>query len=270
MNNLKRNVLIAVGIILLISIIVILCIVITPNEEKIIIEEPVDGVQEEETSKAPSKLSKEEKTVSEKKQRELFNFIPKVYTESIAPFDSIFMLNAVMDKITYTEENVDYSINNVDKYVTKIFGETASINKEEISEPNIEKSLYYYSKEANSYAVIPVGIDGIYKHQILKSATETDDAYYVYAYTLIGGYFYDENSIVQDEFGDVDYENSKVQVIVGDKDGNDLIHVFDNFSKIYENDIWLKYYSNLMPVFRYTLTKTGNTYYLTEVEQINY
>lgn len=269
MNSLKRNVLITAGIILVVIIIVILCIVITPNEQEQKTGENLVE-QEEQTVQAPSKLSNEEKVLSEKKQKELFEFIPKVYTEAIAPFDSNFMLNAVMDKITNTEENLDYSIDNVDKYVSKIFGKEITINKNEVSEPNIEKSLYYYSKEANTYAVIPVGIDGIYKHQILKNATETDDAYYVYTYTLIGGYFYDENSIVQDEFGDLDYENSKMQVIVGDKDGNDLIHVFDNFSKIYDNNIWLKHYSNLMPVFRYTLTKTENAYYLTEVEQINY
>ena len=41
------------------------------------------------------------------------------------------------------------------------------------------------------------------------------------------------------------YENAKVQVIVGDKDGNDLIHVFDNYTFMYDEEMWLKTYSNI-------------------------
>ena len=66
------------------------------------------------------------------------------------------------------------------------------------------------------------------------------------------------------------YENAKVQAIIGDKDGNDLVHVFDNYAALYDENIWLDKYSNLMPIFRYTLTKTEDGYCLTEVEQINY
>ena len=219
---------------------------------------------------APSKIEENEKEVSKNKLQELFNFIPKVYTEGIAPFDSVFMLDAIMSKIIATNENIDFSVNNVDNLVKKIFGENASIDKDEVDEPDIAKSLFYYSKEAKSYAVIPVGYEGIFEYQIFKNATETDDAYYVYAYALIGGYSYDEDSITQDEFGDVSYENAKVQVIVGDKDGNDLIHVFDNYTFMYDEEMWLKTYSNIMPIFRYTLKKEKGGYYLTEVEQINY
>lgn len=219
---------------------------------------------------APSKIDDDEKEVSEKKKQELFNFIPKVYTEGIAPFDSAFMLDAVMNKILQTNEEQDFSVNNVDRMVKKVFGKQAVINKEEVDEPDVAKSLFYYSKEAESYAVIPVGYEGIFEYQIFKNATETEDAYYVYAYTLIGGYSYDEDSITQDEFGDVSYETAKVQVIVGDKDGNDLIHVFDNYTFMYDEQIWFSKYSNIMPIFRYTLSKDGKEYYLTEVEQINY
>ena len=219
---------------------------------------------------APSKLDDDEKEVSKKKKEELFNFIPKVYTEGIAPFDSSFMLDAVMNKIINTNEGMDFSVDNVDNMVKKIFGDSAVINKAEVSEPNVAKSLFYYSKEAGTYTVIPVGYEGIFEYQIFKNATETEDAYYVYTYTLIGGYSYDEDSITQDEFGDVSYETARVQVIVGDKDGNDLIHVFDNYTFMYDEQTWLNTYSNIMPIFRYTLTKTGSSYCLTEVEQINY
>lgn len=219
---------------------------------------------------APSKIDEDEKVVSENKAKEVFNFIPKVYTEEMTPFTSVFMLDAVMEKIIEENETQDFSVNNVDMYVKKIFGNSASINKDEVSIPDIARSLFYYSKEANSYAVIPVGYEGIYEYQILKNVTETDEAYYVYTYTLVGGYSYDEDSITQDEFGDLSYENAKIQVIVGDKDGNDLIHIFDGYTAIYDDKIWLEKYANIMPIFRYTLKKDGKNYYLTEVEQINY
>lgn len=219
---------------------------------------------------APSKVDEDEKDVSERKKQELFNFIPKVYTEGVAPFDSLFMLDAAMNKIIQTNEDVDFSVANVDKMVKKMFGEKAVINKEEVSEPMVQKSLFYYSKDAQSYAVIPAGYEGIFEHQILKNATETKDAYYVYTYALIGGYSYDEDSITQDEFGDVDYDTAKVQVIVGDKDGKDLLHIFENYMYMYEDDTWVQLYENIMPVFRYTLSKKDGDYYLTEVEQINY
>jgi len=265
-----------------IGIIAILCIVIVGIIIGVIIwttdEEPSNDVVDNQNpvveditgNKAPSKLDEKEKDVSKKKASELFNFIPKVYTEAAAPFNSLFMLNATMSKIVVNNETIDFSVNNVDNYVKKIFGKDAKINKEEVSEPNVEKSLYYYSKEAGMYAVIPVGYEGIFEHQILKNVTETDEAYYVYTYMLIGGYSYDENSITQDEFGDISYENARVQMIVGDKDGNDLVHIFDNYTQMYNDSIWLEKYSNIMPVFRYTLTKNGSEYYLTEVEQINY
>lgn len=233
---------------------------INPNEDK----------QTETITGAPSKIEEDEKEVSKKKQQELFNFIPKVYIEGISPFDSTFMLDAVMNKIIDSNEDMDFGVSYVDNMVKKIFGEKASIDKNQVSEPNVEKSFFYYSKEADSYAVIPVGYEGRFEYQIFKNATETDDAYYVYTYTLIGGYSYDEDSITQDEFGDVDYDNAKVEVIVGDKDGKDIVHIFDNYTYMYEEDTWLQLYSDKMPVFRYTLKKSQDSYYLTEVEQLNY
>ncbi len=264
-----------IGIILLCTLIITLVIglIVFVSQDEQPVNNNVDINSDEEqgsTNNAPSKIEANEKEVSKKKKQELFNFIPKVYTEGIAPFDSVFMLDSVMSKIVVTNEEMDFSVTNVDKMVKKIFGEDAVINTEEVSEPNVAQSLFYYSKEAQSYAVIPVGYEGIFEHQIFKNATETDEAYYVYTYTLIGGYSYDEDSITQDEFGDVSYETAKVQVIVGDKDGNDLIHIFDNYTHMNDDDTWIKLYGNIMPVFRYTLTKKDGGYYLTEVEQINY
>ena len=267
----KKSVVIIIASVIIVALVIGLIIFITSGEEPVTNVGPATNEQvEKPVIGAPSKIDENEKEVSKKKQEELFNFIPKVYTEGIAPFDSLFILDAVMGKIIDENEDHDFSVKNVDNYVTKIFGKDAEINKEEVSEPDVAKSLFYYSKEAKSYAVIPVGYEGIFEYQIFKNATETDDAYYVYTYTLIGGYSYDEDSITQDEFGDVSYENAKVQMIVGDKDGNDLVHIFDNYTHMYDESIWLGEYLNIMPIFRYTLTKSDDGYYLTEVEQINY
>ncbi len=265
----KKRIIIIGAIVLLITVVCL--IVFISSGEKQTPNNNINNEQAEQgTNQAPSKVDKNEKEVSSKKKQELFNFIPKVYTEEITPFTSVFMLDAVMKKIIDTNEDLDFSVKNVDNYVKKIFGDNAKINKEEVAEPDVAKSLFYYSKEAASYAVIPVGYEGKFEYQILKNVTETDEAYYVYTYTLIGGYAYDENSITQDEFGDIDYENTKVQVIIGDKDGNDLVHIFDNYTLMYDESIWIEKYSNIMPIFRYTLTKGEKGYYLTEVEQINY
>lgn len=267
----KKTIIIIISSVVLIALVIGLIAIVSSDEEGVNDNIPVSNEQPiQQENKAPSKVDENEEDVSNRKAQELFNFIPKVYTEGITPFDSAFMLDSVMKKIIDTNENQDFSVVNVDNMVKKIFGEAAVIDKDEVSNPDVAKSLFYYSKEAKSYAVIPVGYSGKFEYQIFKNATETDTAYYVYTYTLIGGYSYDESSIIQDEFGDVSYENAKVQVIVGDKDGNDLVHIFDNYNSLYDESIWMSKYSNIMPIFRYTLTKIKGGYYLTEVEQINY
>ena len=267
----KRKLFIAIGIVILFVVIGVIIFAIknksgedknkpsTSNQEVVV---PID-----------TKVEVEEKALSKSKATEFFKYIPKIYTEAIAPFTDSFMLGAVMDKImneTDNESEPDYSIENVDNIVKEIFGKDAKIDKAKVEEPDVENSIFYYSKEAGSYAVIPIGYEGVLKHQILKEVTETNKAYYIYAYCLIGGYSYDESNSLQNEFGEVNFDNLKVQVVVGDKNGNDLIHTFDNFQEIYNEDIWISKYANKMPVFRYTLTKSDEGYYLTEVEQINY
>ena len=37
-----------------------------------------------------------------------------------------------------------------------------------------------------------------------------------------------------------------------------------------KEEIWINYHRDEMPVLRYTLKKDGKSYYLVEVEQINY
>lgn len=233
--------------------------------------------------KAPSKLETDEKDVTKAVADELYSFIPKMYYEEIAPFTSVFMMDAAINQIM--EEDKDLSEENVNERVKEIFGNDAKIDKKEVSSPDISKSIYYYSEESKSYAVVPLGYGGIFEMQILKNVTETDEYYYVYTYALGGIYYFDDEAVVEtfdeetefydEEFTDEEFnqpidENGKVRVIIGDKDGYDLVHVFDNIKDIYNEKIWIANYENKMPVFRYTLKKSEKTYYLTEVEQINY
>lgn len=263
----KKNLIIVI-LVLIIIVGLLLFVINNGNDEDTKIEN--SNKSEIEIKIEESIMDEDEKEVSKKKKQELYEFIPKVYTEAVAPFDSYFILDAVMDKITSEEETPDYSVEKVDNYVKEIFGEESSINKEDVSEPDIKKSIYYYSKEAESYAVIPIGYQGIYEKQIFKTATETEDYYYVYTYVLQGGFAYDETTATENEFGTLDYTNSKVQVIVGDKEGNDLEHIFDTDKTMYDDEIWLNNYLDKMPIFKYTLKKDNGTYYLTDVEQVNY
>ena len=41
-------------------------------------------------------------------------------------------------------------------------------------------------------------------------------------------------------------------------------------SEMEKEEIWISEYANDMPLLRYTLKKDGKSYYLVEVEQINY
>ena len=222
------------------------------------------------TGKAPSKIDDDEKDVSKAIANELYGFIPKIYYEEIAPFSSFFIMDATLHKMMDEEQDFDYSQANVNKYVKKIFGKDAKINTKEVSEPDINKSIFFYDEESKSYSVIPIGYGGIFSKQIFMNATETKEYYYVYAYMLSGVYNYDEDNVVTDEFGDIDFEKTKMQVVIGDKNGNDLVHVFDNYEEMEKEEIWISDHRDEMPVLRYTLKKDGKSYYLVEVEQINY
>lgn len=262
-----------ITIIAIVILIVVVClgvIIFTGGEEP-----PVNNVTNnnsstgELTGKAPSKIEDDEKDVTKAMREELYNFIPKIYYEEIAPFSSFFIMDATLQKMM-DEEDFDYSEANVNKYVKKIFGKDAKINTKEVTEPDVSKSIFYYDEESKSYSVIPLGYVGIFSKQILMNATETKDYYYVYTYMLSGVYNYDEDSVVTDEYGDIDFENTKVQVIIGDKNGHDLVHVFDNYEDMEKEEIWINDHRDEMPVLRYTLKKDGKSYYLIEVEQINY
>lgn len=273
-----------IGVIILVIVIVVSLSIIIFTGEKENNNNSSDGSSfVDNKGNAPSKIETTEKDVSKSMAEELYAFIPQMYYEEIAPFTSIFMMDAVINQIM--KEDKDLSAKNVDKHVQEMFGKEAKINKEEVSTPDINKSIYYYLEDTDSYAIIPAGYGGIFKMQILKNATETDDAYYVYTYALNGIYYDEEEAVIQvDNSEDENKEENftgdetiidenkqhKVKVVIGDKEGYDLIHVFDDEKLMYDDKTWIENYENKMPIFRYTLKKDGRAYYLTEVEQISY
>jgi len=282
-GEVMKNKKIIIILILVIIVVASLCIILFSDSEETPNNSSGGSSFVENNGNAPSKVEKSEKDVSKTVAKELYDFIPQVYYEEIAPFTSVFMMDAVINKIM--QDNQNLSAKNVDKHVKEMFGEDAKIDKTEVSTPDVNKSIYYYSEEAESYAIIPVGYSGIFKMQIFKNATETDDAYYVYTYALNGIYYYDDEDVIEadgsenyyeeDNFTDEETQSGengshKVKVIIGDKDGYDLSHTFDNENLMYDEQSWIKNYENKMPVFRYTLKKDGRLYYLIEVEQINY
>ena len=119
----KTRMWIVIGSILIIALIIGLIIVVSSDNEPINNDIVTNyNEQEQNATGAPSKIDENEKDVSKNKREELFNFIPKVFIEGIAPFDSSFMLDAVMSKIIDINENYDFSVENVDNMVKKIFG----------------------------------------------------------------------------------------------------------------------------------------------------
>jgi hypothetical protein len=195
----------------------------------------------------------EEKNVSASLGEAIFASIPKIYEEQSAPFSEEFKLNATMNKIASESEEPDFSETSVNKMVKKIFGEDESLDKNQLTQDKIENSIYYYSTELGSYTVLPVGLEGIYTDQILKEVTETDTSYFVYTYCLIGEYVYSD-------------DGTYLNVVIGDKAGNDLVLKF--VGEIDSNK-WVEEDETKLPVFKYTLQKTDDGYYLTAVEQIN-
>lgn len=194
-----------------------------------------------------------ERDVSKSLEEAIFLSIPKIYEEQAAPFSEEFKLNTVMSKIMEESEELDFSETNINKKVKEIFGEDETIDKTQLTQDKIENGIYYYSTELESYTVLPVGLEGIYTDQILKKITETDDSYFVYAYCLIGEYVYLE-------------DGTYLNVVIGDKQGNDLVLKF--VGEI-DSTKWIEEYEEKLPLFKYTLNKAKDEYYLEAVEQIN-
>lgn len=199
-------------------------------------------------------VTNKENKLDNKKAEELFNALPLMYTEEFAPFTDNFMLTAAMTKVS-KEENPNYMASNVDAVVEEIFGEGVSINKANVSKMDITKSLYYYFAEIGTYCIIPIGMENTYMTQLLKYATVDDKYTYVYANEINGTWHSEEEKTV---------------VVIGDKNGHDLVKSFDNYEDIKDYSVWQKEYTDMLPVVRYTLEGKDGKYILVGVEKINY
>lgn len=213
-------------------------------------------IYSETTDSVSMSTSQKEINVNDSLSKSIFNSIPNMYEEQEEPFSEEFKLIAVMNKIIEDAgelEQTDFSDENVNKSVKKIFGSHEQLDGRQLTQDKIKNGIYYYSTELESYDVLPVGLEGIYTEQILKKVTETQNNYYIYTYCLIGEYVYSD-------------DGSYVNIVIGDKDGNDLVLKF--VGEI-DSKKWINEYKENLPIFKYSLKKTSNSYYLTSVEQIN-
>lgn len=199
-------------------------------------------------------VTNKETELDSKTTEALFNELPLIYTEEFAPFTDVFMLNAAMYKVA-KEAEPNYTASHVDAVVEEIFGEGAAINKANVSEMDITKSLYYYYAETGTYCAVPIGMESTYMTQLLKYATKDDKYTYVYTNEINGAWHSEEDKTV---------------VVIGDKLGNDLVKSFDNYEDIKDYSVWQKESGNMLPVIRYTLQEVDGKYILVGVEKVNY
>lgn len=199
-------------------------------------------------------ITVKEKELDTKTAEELFSKLPLVYTEEFAPFTDNFMLTCAMTLVS-KEENPNYRSSHVDAVVEDIFGKGVAINKENVTTMDVTKSLYYYYPDTDSYCIIPIGMENVYMTQLLKYATKDDEYTYVYTNEINGSWHQEEEKTV---------------VVIGDKDGRDIVKSFDNYEDIQDYSVWQKEYKDMLPVFRYTLKNVDGKYILTGVERVNY
>ena len=183
-----------------------------------------------------------------------YEMIPFMYMEEFAPFSDNFLLTAAMVMVG-REMEPDYSASHVDEVVKSLFGDDVSINKENVKEIDVTKSLYYYYPDTDSYAVLPVGMESLYMTQLLQKVTKKGDFIYVYTNEINGTWHEEEDKTV---------------VVIGDKNGHDLVKEFDNYENTQDFSIWQKENANELPVLRYTLKKAEDRYILVGVEKVNY
>lgn len=248
-NN--KKILIIIVVILLSIAIGVTAMNLFENKDEKNSDLDIYGISEQEEES----VEKEEK-VRDSKAKIIYNNIPKIYNEAIAPFSEEFKLYAVMDKITSEkEEESEYTFSEeqVDKVLREIFGPEETLDKMQLTEDKIKDSIYYYSNESEKYTVLPVGFEGVYLDQVLKEVTETNNYYYIYAYCMVGEYKYNE-------------ESGEIKAVIGDKEGGDLVL---SFTDEIDSNTWIREYEDKLPVFKYTLKKHNDSYYITAVEQIN-
>lgn len=199
-------------------------------------------------------VGENEEEMSAEEADKYFEMIPFMYMEEFAPFSDNFLLTAAMVKVG-REMEPDYSASHVDEVVKEIFGDDVSINKENVKEVDVAKSLYYYYPDTDSYEILPVGMENFYMTQLLNKVTKKGEYIYVYTNEINGTWHEEEEKTV---------------VVIGDKNGNDLVKKFDNYINTQDFSIWQKEHKNELPILRYTLKKIDKEYILVGVEKINY
>jgi len=199
-------------------------------------------------------VGENEEDLSIQEADKYFEMIPFMYEEEFAPFSDTFLLTAAM--VTAGREiEPNYSASHIDEIVKELFGDDVAINKENVKEIDVTKSLYYYYPETDSYAILPIGMESLYMTQLLKKVTKKDNFIYVYTNEINGTWHEEEEKTV---------------VVIGDKYGHDLVKSFENFESTQDFSVWQKEHANELPVLRYTLKKIENRYILVGVEKVNY
>lgn len=196
--------------------------------------------------------------LNEVKAQIIYNNIQKIYEEAEAPFTDEFKLKVAMDSILIENQEINnFSETNINAIVEEIFGPGQTLDKTKLTDTEDGNKLYFYSKDLGEYTVKAYGKEFVYSEQVLKKVTEDKDSYYVYVYYIVGEF-------IEDDI------NNKTSLIIGDKDGKDIIENLKLEDIDVDVNALVVKYKNILPVYKYTLTKKNGTFYLKEIEQINY
>lgn len=249
-------------IIIILILIVLMAIILgyifvsgEPDEENVNSGIPSDGSIGEEVD--DNIVGNEEKEVSFANMHKIYEWIPKMNMEGSAPFSEEFKLTAAMDKVSQLAEP-NYTYEYILSIVKALFGEKATLDKSRFSIDKVDfsNSKYYYMDDTNMFYMVPMGFENVYNKQILKTVTSTEDYVYVYTYDIMGEYYFDESG--------------KTTVIIGDKNGKDIVKEFESLADIENYDIWVDEYVDILPIYKYTLKKVDDGYNLVSVFHINY
>ena len=196
---------------------------------------------------------KTELEVSFLKADEIFNWLPKIYVPLKKPFDDVEILQLVMSTINKksTGTEIDFSEKNINSTLLQLFGPNVTINKGKVTDISMP---YCYSSYENEYVAKGFGNEGLYQNQVIKSATQTVNEYYIEAYILEG------------EIGLGLDENGQKMLNLKDNKGK-TINVDANSYQFGEGakDI-VKEYKDRLPVMKYTLQKDNDKYFIIKTE----
>jgi len=155
-GNKKVKLFIIIGCIVVALIAII--IIATSGEQEPVTNNVGNNSNNSSISGGNEAVGEDEEELSIQEADKYFEKIPFMYMEEFAPFSDNFILTAAMG-IVGRELEPDYSASHVDEIVKELFGDDVSINKENVKEIDVTKSLYYYYPDTDSYAILPVGME---------------------------------------------------------------------------------------------------------------